>query len=157
MIIDYFKPAKEDAQPSKPANQNNIILPTEKCQELQSCSTDSFRAVLPGIEEPSRAPFPAGASQSPAAQQRVPHTPKKKGNGNPLFFAKAPSSFSLGFSPLLPFILAGSFLLINSPTRLRKVLPTTDLHGGFMSPALRGRSLGINHRIFKNMICIYYT
>lgn len=158
---DYFKPAKEDAPPSKPTNQSHIILSTVKCPELRGCSTDSFRAVLPGMEEPSTAPFPAEASQHPAAQQRVPHTPKKGQwessllrHGSLLFLSDPPH---LGFSPLLPFMLAGPFLLTNSPTRLRKVPPTTDLHRGFMSPALRGRSLGINHRILKKVICIYYT
>lgn len=87
---------------------------------------------------------------------------QKKVDMNLPSFLTAPSTFSptlliLAFFPCsLSRLVLPSCLLTLQPAR-GNVPPVTALHRGFMSPALRGRSLGINHRIFRKVIYIYYT
>lgn len=107
-------------------------------------------------------PFPAGASQHPTAQHGGAPRAKKKDDGNLPSFPTAPSTFSLPL-PILAFLpcslsclVLPSCLLTLQPAR-GNVPSTTAPHRGFMNPTLGGGSQGINHRIFRKVIYIYYT
>lgn len=142
------------------ASQAN--LQTTAAASYPQSGAQSFSTLPAGSFRDIHSPLLAGPSQHPAAQHGGAICAKKRGDGNPACSSKAPSTVALTL--LILAFLPSSFSRLVLPSRLLTLQPTrgnvppaTALHRGFMSPALRGRSLGINHRIFRKVIYIYYT